>query len=305
MDPLLAVMGEEPNEDQRAMLAQMLRGEAAAGGALSTSSIPEVAAQGQAMQRQAQETGEYIGLQQAKREQVRSIERQNALSNARRAAEATRRAAERDKDRWASKMSSSNVEKLIQEGTINNQQMQLLDDWTPNFNTQVLGGVMQAAVNMGIPMGEEIESAAAYWKSYADWENQVRKELFGSALTGFEIKAWERSNLTPKLDPAVARNFINIRKKLLEKGYATKAAIRLSTGVPEDVVRRTYPLPDEAWDDLDGFADKRSREAREWYQSKSAASNPEDLPREVDLNYLQTADDDVLRRMSDQMGYGR
>jgi len=58
----------------------------------------------------------------------------------------------------------------------------------------------------------------AYWQRYKVWENLMRHELFGGALTAEEIAQWNAAAAHPSQDPKVIRNNLKLQQALAKKG---------------------------------------------------------------------------------------
>lgn len=292
MDPYMAMMGQPLDEERRMALAQALRGTAASGGALSTSSIGEVSNQGRLMQAQAQDAAQVIGQRDLQREQLAAQER---MSLARTMAMLDR--SKGDDDPF-NKITSSEREKIGAEMTANQRQSFLIDSWSPKFQQRTLGKVGLAAVNMGLPVGG-FEDAVSFWKNYAQWENQVRNQLFGSALTAQESALWERATLNPNLSESVAKDYMKTQNLLVQKAQALQAANKIAMGWPKDIIKRTYPMvPSSAYEDLDAFAAQKSQEAKDFFEQKAVLRSGLDFEDEN----LDTLDDDQLLELGASLG---
>lgn len=253
MDPLMALMGQAPTEEQQRMMAQALRGQLTTGARLGTSTIGPVAEQGQNMQAQARDTAADIGRQKymnESTENTRASILQRALADQRRGEE---------QDSPFNSITSSERSTALKQMRTDSQQAALLDTWTPDKQLQALGGVERWLTNKGlIPdflRSDDSRVRQSWWKEYAEWENYVRNNLFGSALTGFELAAWNAANINPNMDPEDVMENVRIKRAIVRRAAAQQASVQRDFGWPKETLKKMMPqLPEEAWDDLDGYA---------------------------------------------------
>lgn len=130
------------------------------------------------------------------------------------------------------------IEKLAKKGS----QLENVDRYATTFQDQNAGygrggeTTMWLARNLPFLTGPKTENAATWWQDYDRYKNQVRNELFGSALTSAEQEAFEKSDINPNMDPR------QIRLNLARQQEAVKSALRKTTsglkasGYPEEAV---------------------------------------------------------------------
>lgn len=130
------------------------------------------------------------------------------------------------------------IEKLAKKGS----QLENVDRYATTFQDQNAGygrggeTAMWTARNLPFLTGPKTENAATWWQDYDRYKNQVRNELFGSALTSAEQEAFEKSDINPNMDPR------QIRLNLARQQEAVKSALRKTTsglkasGYPEEAV---------------------------------------------------------------------
>lgn len=58
---------------------------------------------------------------------------------------------------------------------------------------------------------------AQWWQDYAFHRNQIRNELFGSALTASEKTEWEKADIGPRMDAAEIKKNLDRRAKIEER----------------------------------------------------------------------------------------
>jgi hypothetical protein len=75
------------------------------------------------------------------------------------------------------------------------------------------------AITKMLPQSDEDSRMVAWWQSYADRNNKVRKELFGSALTNVERKEFEKFIVTPRMNAGVARDNLEKQAKAIRSAF--------------------------------------------------------------------------------------
>lgn len=100
------------------------------------------------------------------------------------------------------------------------------DSFKDEFAGYGRGGetTMWIARNLPILAGPTTEGAATWWQDYDRYKNVVRNELFGSALTEGEQRAFESADITPNMDPK------QIKANLLRQKEAAESALAKATG---------------------------------------------------------------------------
>lgn len=265
-----------PEEEQR-MLAEQLRGRAAGGGALSTSTIAPVAAQGARMQNQAQQQAQQVGLQQYRGQ---ALEQRTKEANMKALAKLME---DEDKSPY-NKITSMERKSGLKEMNTNNKEAMLIETWNPSMQMRAHGGLAQMSAKLGGPTTESMDKSITWWKQYSDWENRIRNDLFGSALTGYEITAWDKANVNPNMSAELVQQNFAIRETIIRKHAAEQAAMRLSFGWPKKDIMRMYKiLPDSAFEDLDAYADTQETEVKSFFSEGSA----DDLSEEEILRQLE------------------
>jgi len=91
---------------------------------------------------------------------------------------------------------------------------------------------------------------ADWWQSMDAFDNVVRNQLFGASLTTGEQQAWERTTVTPGMDPARIRANLKARDALLDRALSRKAQAYEAGGYNAGGVTRalapTAAAPDPA-----------------------------------------------------------
>lgn len=263
MDPYLAMMGQPADDQQRQAMARLLREQGRAGGALSTSSIDTVADQGARMQESALGQAENIGLQKARQDRLNSEKEDRLL---RRALEAQELANEEDDYGYKISPSERKEARTLTDNW--RQQVSSLQSWDPSKQTQALGGAQGWLAERGLNVGSEADELQAWWAQFRQWENAARNDLFGSALTGPELRAWNATSINRSMDPSTVRKYIEARKPIIEARGAQRALTMMSEGHKPDALKSYFRkiLPEGALDDkekLRRFADEKDDQVSE------------------------------------------
>lgn len=87
------------------------------------------------------------------------------------------------------------------------------------YRLNALGEAAMTAGRMGVGT-EAMAQGATWWQDYARYRNQVRNELFGSALTAPEARAFEQADIQPGMAPD------QIRANLTRQREAAQAAAK-------------------------------------------------------------------------------
>ena len=226
MDPYLAMMGEEVDPKKRRMLSKALQAQAAAGGALSTSSIGDVANQGSLMQRTAQDTAQNIGLQKAKQDQLAYQEKQANIKNAIDLMDAT----ESSRGDWAAKASNSALEKFESAASDAQKLLGITKSYKEEYQSTLpfrTPANIENAIAQNLGIGNKDQ--AQWWAALKQtWELPERNSMFGSALTTSELAEWNRAAPSPGETADSTKAKLAILEEITNKALARmrKAAER-------------------------------------------------------------------------------
>lgn len=102
--------------------------------------------------------------------------------------------------------------------------VQQMRDLSASFNPSFSGigtrvGSLMGRMGVG---SEEQAKQADWWQSMDSFDNLVRNQLFGATLTAGEQAAWERTTVTPNMDPARIKANLAARDKVLERALNRK-----------------------------------------------------------------------------------
>ncbi|WP_343518090.1 transglycosylase SLT domain-containing protein [Sphingomonas sp.] len=84
------------------------------------------------------------------------------------------------------------------------------DDYAGNTLTGGLENTMQGLLGTGTPGQRD------WWANFQSIDNQIRNDLFGSALTATEKKAYQDTTVSPRMDPAQVRKNLTRRLRIIE-----------------------------------------------------------------------------------------
>jgi hypothetical protein len=93
------------------------------------------------------------------------------------------------------------------------------EDRFAGYKVNALGEAAMTAGRAGVGT-EAMRQGASWWQDYARYRNQVRNELFGSALTAPEARAFEQADIQPGMDPE------QIRRNLTRQREAAMSAAK-------------------------------------------------------------------------------
>lgn len=269
MDPMMALMGQVPDESQMEMMAQMLRGRSADGGRLSTSTIEPVAKQGLFMQGQAQDVAQNMGLTRYRQKMLEAQDKDRearvltaALASQARANKGS------DKSQFHS-ISGSRADKIYADTEKAATVMSLGAALPREFNKSgvpLWGTIKQMAANTApIFTDKETEQDVDTLRQWnMEYNNILRNGIFGSALTASEAAAWRAASINENMQPEqIERNTRNINAIIQHKA-ARKALALINEGRDPQWLYDTYSgvLPDEFWADPRGWAATANEQVR-------------------------------------------
>jgi hypothetical protein len=109
--------------------------------------------------------------------------------------------------------------------------------------------VMFTARNLPFLVGPTTENAATWWQDYDRHKNQIRNELFGSALTAAEQEAFEKSDITPNMDPKQIKLNLQRQQEAVQSALRKTARALAASGYPAEAIEQAIGVP---LDQLDG-----------------------------------------------------
>ena len=86
------------------------------------------------------------------------------------------------------------------------------DDYSSSIG---LGNVQNALGRLGVGNQDQ----ANWWQQYAEQRNLIRNQLFGSALTAAEQRAFDEANITPNMDAKLIRRRLSQQAQAAQQAY--------------------------------------------------------------------------------------
>jgi hypothetical protein len=105
------------------------------------------------------------------------------------------------------------------------------DDFVGNTFT---GDMENFLAGKGLDLGMATEGQFDWWQDYREFVNQVRKELFGSALTNTEGKEFDRIIINPSMDPKIAKTNLARQAQLAKKALQHRVDVYKAGGANKD-----------------------------------------------------------------------
>lgn len=145
------------------------------------------------------------------------------------------------------RMSAGDVAKLTDEGG----KMQAVNRFSETFNDSYAGYGGQMIGNAAMTAGRYLpssiapgktEEASRWWQDYDRYKNQIRNDLFGSALTANEQAAFERADINPGMSPKQIRENLTRQSEAMKSAAKRKAQALSSEGYSTDTVASAYGL---------------------------------------------------------------
>lgn len=112
------------------------------------------------------------------------------------------------------------VKSLASAGTAVEDTIRLSGQFKPGYGNKTILGNMSNTYKriLGDDTGQ-----AQWWQDMDQLQNQTRHELFGSALTATELKAWEKTSISPRMDADQIKSNLS-RRQAIEARAASKLA---------------------------------------------------------------------------------
>lgn len=92
------------------------------------------------------------------------------------------------------------------------------DDYAGNWLTGDLENQLDAVIGSGT------EGQRQWWATFRSLDNQIRNDLFGSALTPTEKSAYEGTTISPAMTPKTIRDNLATRAEIIRKALSRRAA---------------------------------------------------------------------------------
>ena len=123
----------------------------------------------------------------------------------------------------------------------------LTEGFRPEFGGNIMGDWENTARRL---VGDDT-GQAQWWQNMQMQDNAVRHGLFGAALTATEQAAWNRTTVTPRMDPEEIQKNLQRRKEIIETATARLARVYAKGGYNKDQLGE-YVTPQELGDGVEG-----------------------------------------------------
>lgn len=142
------------------------------------------------------------------------------------------------------KMSITDISKLSEEGQKFATLSSVHDKFEDRFGGYLPGtGDISMKAGRYLPeglAGKDRAEGAAFWQEYDRYKNVVRNELFGSALTVGETKAFAQADIDPSMQPAQIRKNLARQKDLYQTAIKRKADAAITSGYDPKAIYQAY-----------------------------------------------------------------
>lgn len=118
--------------------------------------------------------------------------------------------------------------------TLSNALSSFRDDYAGNTLTGGLESTMQGLLGTGTPGQRD------WWANFKQIDNQIRNDLFGSALTATEKAAYEATTISERMDPAEVRRNLQRRAGIIRKALARQQNFLKKNGYDPAAVDALY-----------------------------------------------------------------
>lgn len=137
------------------------------------------------------------------------------------------------------------VEKLSSQADIGTNLVDLAGGFQDGFAGNAITGSLENVVGRmgGERFGVTTEGQSDWWQQYDRQKNQVRNELFGSALTPSEQAAFEQADINPRMDPARIRANLKQQDEIIRRGLSRRAEVWKQQGYDPDAISAATSVP--------------------------------------------------------------
>jgi hypothetical protein len=187
-------------------------------------------------------------------------------------------------------MSISDITKLSEEGGKFANITGFVNDFKDEYAGHTVLGEGANVAGRYLPesmVGKSTKEGADWWQGYDRYKNVVRNELFGSALTATEKAAFEKADVSPRMDPQTIKTNLNKQKSIVESAIKRKAQAAIDAGYKPDAIASAYGIS------LDSLGIKTDK------SSKGGSNNDAALQKARDAIAKGAPKDAVVKRLQD------
>jgi hypothetical protein len=140
-------------------------------------------------------------------------------------------------------MSISDITKLSEEGGKFANITGFVNDFKDEYAGKTILGEGANVAGRYLPeglVGKSTKEGADWWQGYDRYKNVVRNELFGSALTATEKAAFEKADVSPRMDSQTIKSNLNKQKSIVESAIKRKATAAIEAGYKPEAIASAY-----------------------------------------------------------------
>ncbi len=147
-------------------------------------------------------------------------------------------------------MPQAALDKLTSSSSQVDSMNRLTRTFKDEYGGNVIGGAME---NTARRLAGDETGQAQWWQDYKQWANQVRHDLFGSALTAPELASFDAANITERMESGEIRKNLARQKQLAESALKKlKGSATANWRNPEAVDAATLSLDESSGDEQAG-----------------------------------------------------
>lgn len=113
-------------------------------------------------------------------------------------------------------LTSGEVEKITGLDNSLGTQMRLMETFKPEYAGYGVKFAGDIANTIGSTFGGDKQSQAEWWASHEANDNVARNALFGASLTAGEKAAWDKTSISPGMNPSMVENRMKERATLID-----------------------------------------------------------------------------------------
>jgi len=113
-------------------------------------------------------------------------------------------------------LTSGEVEKITGLDNSLGTQMRLMETFKPEYAGYGVKFAGDIANTIGSTFGGDKQSQAEWWAAHEANDNVARNALFGASLTAGEKAAWDKTSISPAMNPSMVENRMRERAALID-----------------------------------------------------------------------------------------
>lgn len=113
-------------------------------------------------------------------------------------------------------LTSGEVEKITGLDNSLGTQMRLMETFKPEYAGYGVKFAGDIANTIGSTFGGDKQSQAEWWAAHEANDNVARNALFGASLTAGEKAAWDKTSISPGMNPSMVENRMRERAALID-----------------------------------------------------------------------------------------